>query len=374
MRVAMVGPGPEEHGGIALSASTLLRSTELSAHEIRYFPSMGWGPPLRQIRKSLWGPFGLMLALAGGYRPELVHIHLSSGFSVLRKQNFVRIARSLGVPYVLHVHGPNMEATWYGSPLHRRVLTDIFGGAALVILLGHRREQIVRKWMRGDVYTAVLYNPAVTRELASVDRPYDRSPATVLFMGIIGGRKGAWDLLQAARNVVAAEPGTRFVFAGNGEVDRLKEEIRVRGLSGNVEAPGWVSGTDRLRAFADADVFCLPSYAEALPLSVAEAMASGLPVVSTDVADIPEQVREGVTGFLVRPGDPELLADRLLHLVRDPAERQRMGQAGRRRAIESFDLDVVARRCVSLWTEAVENHRARSSRKSRILPRFRSEG
>ncbi|MGH2726269.1 MAG: glycosyltransferase, partial [Actinomycetota bacterium] len=77
------------------------------------------------------------------------------------------------------------------------------------------------------------------------------------------------------------------------------------------------------------DVFCLPSWFEAMPLSILEAMASGLPVVATDVGDVRRIVEHGVTGLVVPAKRPELLADALGQLLTDPGKRRAMGAAGR---------------------------------------------
>jgi glycosyltransferase involved in cell wall biosynthesis len=91
--------------------------------------------------------------------------------------------------------------------------------------------------------------------------------------------------------------------------------------------------------YRSADIFCLPSWWEAMPLSVLEAMASGLPVVATTVGDVPTMVRPGVTGFLVEPRNLEAIAASLRTLLDDPDLRRRMGSAGREEAERNFGAD-----------------------------------
>jgi glycosyltransferase involved in cell wall biosynthesis len=101
---------------------------------------------------------------------------------------------------------------------------------------------------------------------------------------------------------------------------------------------------DVARLLAAADVFALPSHFEGLPMSVVEAMLTGLPVVATDVRGPREQVVEGVTGLLVPPGEDEPLAEALRRLSADAALRARMGEAGRARALERYtEAEVLAR-------------------------------
>ncbi len=104
-------------------------------------------------------------------------------------------------------------------------------------------------------------------------------------------------------------------------------------------------------AYAEADVFCLPSWWEAMPLSVLEAMASGLPVVATEVGDVPRLVEDGRTGFVVPSRDPQSLANALAKLLSDPALARSMGAAGRARADERFSSTVTVRNVAQLYSE-----------------------
>ena len=98
-------------------------------------------------------------------------------------------------------------------------------------------------------------------------------------------------------------------------------------------------------------MLCLPSWYEAMPLSVLEAMASGLPVVATDVGDVSRLVVDGVTGLLVPPHRPDLLAAALSRLALDPGLRTQMGAAGRERVTTQFSGEAVVDRLDGLYAE-----------------------
>lgn len=360
----MIGPGLDVPGGMTAVHRTWLEARAMQGVDVDYFETMGhWS-----ARKGVAGQVDrlarngacqarFLQALAAGYRPDLWHIHIADRRSFYRKLLYFEQARLTGAPVVVHIHGAVFEEFYDQSPLNARAVRLMFERAALVLVLHQRIADKARAWTGGRAKVEILYNPVV---VSHFDPPRPRPegrPATVLMMGEIGQRKGAFDLVAAMPAVLAACPGTRFRFGGNGEIDRLKAELAAVGATEAATVLGWVAGDDKLREFRDADVYCLPSYNENLPVSVLEAMAARLPVVSTDIAGTPEEVREGETGFLIRPGDRAALADRLIRLLQSPELRRQMGESGRRRVDACFENEVVVARLRRLWEQAIpSNH------------------
>jgi len=103
--------------------------------------------------------------------------------------------------------------------------------------------------------------------------------------------------------------------------------------------------------YRQADIFCLPSWSEGMPLSVLEAMATGLPVVASDVGDIARAVEDRVTGRIIRAQDIDGLTDSLEPLLLDAGLRRRLGDAGRRRVEERFNLAQTCARLDALYGE-----------------------
>jgi glycosyltransferase involved in cell wall biosynthesis len=143
--------------------------------------------------------------------------------------------------------------------------------------------------------------------------------------------------------VLAAFPACKLVIVGDGEQGaRVAAAVRARGLTSHVELAGSLPRPSAMARLAEADVFCLPSIYEGLPLAILEAMAAGLPVVATAVSGNPEAVEDGTTGVLVRPESADALAETLIALLADPERRRRMGEAARARVAERFSIDLVA--------------------------------
>jgi glycosyltransferase involved in cell wall biosynthesis len=158
------------------------------------------------------------------------------------------------------------------------------------------------------------------------------------------------DFVEVAGRVLADEPRATFVLAGDGEL-RGAVEARIAAIPGGrqrILLLGWRRDTERI--LADLDVALLTSRWEGLPRVLPEAMAAGRPVVATAVDGSPEAVEEGVSGFLAPAGGTELLAHRVLELLRDPGLRLRMGAEGARRAGE-WDIDAMVRSQEALYDE-----------------------
>jgi len=150
--------------------------------------------------------------------------------------------------------------------------------------------------------------------------------------------KGIVYLVHALAVLRAEFPDLRLEIAGSGpERPALENEVQLLGLADCVTFLGWRA--DIVRAMTRWDVFVLPSLAEGFGITALEAMAAGLPIVATAVDGIPELVEDGRTGWLVPPGDPAALAERLHVLLLDPEQRRAMGAAGRARAQEHFSID-----------------------------------
>ena len=171
-------------------------------------------------------------------------------------------------------------------------------------------------------------------------RPADEA-LHVLFLGRMVVEKGPLQLVEAVALLVQSGVEVRATFAGDGPVRATAEALALElGVADRVEFVGAVVPDEVLDLYQAADVFCLPSYAEGVPVVLMEAMACERPVVTTYITGIPELVTEGVSGHMVTPGRADLVADALRDLT-DLERRRRMGAAGRRVVEQEFDIRTV---------------------------------
>lgn len=336
-QIVMLGTALETQGGISAVVSVYRDTGFLERHRVRYIATHRDGSnaaKLTTMGRAWWTFIGLLLR----GRVGLVHVHTSSRASFWRKLLFFLPSFVAGVPVLLHLHGSEF-AVFHDrecGPLRRWIVRRVFERCAVVLVLSAAWE----RWVRGmcaQPRVEVLFNPV------EIPEPGIASPsgAELLFLGRIGQRKGAFDLIDAVAQIRDRVPGLHLCLGGDGDLDGARRRIAERGLEASVSIPGWVRGPAKQDLLRQAAVFVLPSYHEGLPMGLLEAMAAGVAVVSTPVGGIPEAVDDGVEGYLVKPGDVEMLGQRLQTLLQDPALRRRMGAAARVRAQRDFSVDAV---------------------------------
>lgn len=167
-------------------------------------------------------------------------------------------------------------------------------------------------------------------------------PKDELLVGLISylrSYKGHEYFIDAAARVAARRSGVTFVISGRGpEEERLRTRIAEQGVQTRVRMLGYRE--DLLNVFHSLDLFVIPSVeGDTIPQVLMQALAVGLPVVSTTVGSIPDVVRNGETGYVVPPRDAAALALRIGELLDAPALRRRMGEAGRALVERSYSLD-----------------------------------
>lgn len=242
------------------------------------------------------------------------------------------------------VHGPT---EFYDA--RRFDLATKFAQAPLTIAISHyaRSQVLALGGPADDARVPIVHCGVDTERFSSgaattpvTESRADTRPMHVSFVGRLVPEKGPDRLVRAAAILRDQGVDVRMRLAGDGpqrpSLDRLVDELD---LAGHVELLGAIPHEDVVGLHRWADVFCLPSYAEGVPVVLMEAMGMGLPVVSTAINGIPELVEDGHSGLLVPPSDVDALAAALRTLASDPQRRSEMGAHGRARVVADFDVE-----------------------------------
>ncbi|MBV8147937.1 MAG: glycosyltransferase family 4 protein, partial [Candidatus Eremiobacteraeota bacterium] len=283
--------------------------------------------------------------IARAFAPDVVHAHclIPSG----------QLAVRFGIPAIITAHGSDAyDWAWRRRGL-QRAAADGARRAGTVVAVSDFIRRRVQDLVARDV--EVIYNGADEEVFAPSDKREARealgiSPQrfVIAFAGGPARIKGAFDLIDAIATMDELRPLALF----SGPESMGPEIVRAASRS-SVDARfcGMLNHAELARVFAAADAFCLPSYREGLPLVICEAMLAGRPVVASAVGGIPEIVTNDVHGFLVRAGDPAMLAKRLGDLASNPETAARMGEAAFQFARQNLTWQVNAQRYDALYRQ-----------------------
>jgi glycosyltransferase involved in cell wall biosynthesis len=286
------------------------------------------------------------LASRGGF--DLIHAHLHSASLAAAVA-----ARLSGRPLVLTHHSMN---TW--RPWHHRVLGRLADHQANVVIAVSRNiaDTVARDGVRprvipnGVAVPATAWSPA---EIAATRAELGVPPTAyvVNFVGRFNTDKNPLLFLDVAARVAARCPTAHFLLVGDGPLrDAVEARVRALGLEDRVTLAGF--RTDAVDLHYAADVLALTSDSEGSPLVVLEAMARSRPVVATAVGDVPRQIVEGQTGFIVPTRDTARFAEAVVALA-NPELRAQLGRAARERVQERFSIEHCLAETAAVYREVL---------------------
>lgn len=298
----------------------------------------GWN-----LKRGLFGFFyfteALMLARwMAALRLTHLHVHFATAAA-----NIALILKQISpVGMSMTIHGPD---EFYDVPGQK--LMEKIAAADFFVCIGRfARSQMMKlspadQWSKFEIcplgVDVANYNPEREQR--------EGKPFTILCVGRLTPAKGQHILIEACAALRDWGRDFRLVMVGAGPDEQsLRASVAQLRLEQQVVFTGALNQDEVRARYRDSDVFALPSFAEGIPVVLMEAMASGVPCVTTRITGIPELIRDGIDGLLVTPSDAQELADTLAMLMDDLDLRRELGEAGRVRVGEHYNLsDNVAR-------------------------------
>jgi glycosyltransferase involved in cell wall biosynthesis len=288
-------------------------------------------------------------------RPDIVHAHSSKAGALAR---LARIAHP-ATPVVYTPHG----YAFAGHLAHRaerhlyRGIERVLAPLSSRVVCVCEAEACVARSIGAPDRVRVVYNGI---EPAG-DGPSDPRIAELSLLGPVIGAltllrpgKGLETLIDALPHVLATHENAQLAICGDGpDLKALVAQAQTRGVGHAVHFLG--PSSDPLAVLRAIDVFVHPSWAEAFPYVILEAMSAGRPVVASEVGGIGEALVDGESGMLVPRGDPDALAQALVGLLDDPRRRAQMGALARRRVDSRFTLNAMIDRLVGVYDELMSS-------------------
>lgn len=265
-------------------------------------------------------------------------------------------ARKMGIPFVYHVHSPvSRDSTrWLVNRFNQWIEAWALRRATKIVTV----SDSLKDYMCGLGFdeAKVVAIPNGVPVNATPKAKASRKSVTIGTVALFRPRKGTEVLIEALSNLRRSGLDANVLAIGPFETKSYENELKaLADRLGVSEHITWAGFCDQVEPyFADMDLFVLPSlFGEGLPMVVLEAMANGTPIIASDVEGIPQAIRNGIDGLIVKAGAPIELADQIALLIHDRELREQLGESALDRQRESFSDVSMARRLSDVYAELV---------------------
>ena len=279
---------------------------------------------------------------------ELLHAHFAGMGGAAR-----RLSKMLGVPYTLTAHAFDIYLNPDADEL-RKVMDD---AASVVTISEYNKNYLVDEIGVSNRINVIRcgidldkFDPQ--RKLKTGGR------IRMLTVARLVEKKGIEYLLKAIPKVIKEVLDCELTIVGSGPLnDSLHQLVRDLDVGGCVQFRGDVSDSELMRCYEDTDLIILPCIViesgdrDGIPVAMMEAMAMGLPVISTNVSGIPELVEDGVSGMLVPPKDEKAISEALIKLLNNENLRVQMGKAGRQIILEKYNVEIECHKLMTMFRD-----------------------
>lgn len=356
--ICVVGPLPPPSGGMANQCEQLLRllkaeglRVELVRTNAPYRPT--WVARLPVLRAGVrLLPYLLHLWRAAG-RARVMHILANSGWAWhLFATPAVVIAGLRNTPVIINYRGGNADPFFARAPQH--VLYHLRRAALCVTPSAFLRRVFTAHGLTAEVIPNII---DLSRFVPAAQRPFGDAPRLIVTRNL----EAIYDIptaIHAFAEVRRHFPGARLTVAGSGPQWRdLQALVDQLGLQHSVHFAGRIDNAEIPALYAAADCLLNPSTVDNMPISILEAFASGVPVISTCAGGIPDLVEHGVSGVLVPIGDPAAMAHAALQVLKDPSMAAAL-RAGGLAQVDKYAWPQVRRQWLDAYRRAAQAGRA----------------
>ncbi len=334
MHVLMVGVGPNRVGGM-LTVSENYYNNECFCKEtnLKYVATSTNGSIFKRLLFMLNG-FLLVIFTLFTENIDIVHVHMASKGSVYRKGIIIGIAKLFKCKIIIHIHTGSFK-NWYMKQHDnkQKQIRKILDAADKVLVLGeYWKMQMI------DIVDCAKINILYNGVNVPLENLFNKNAKNVIYMGVMKKEKGIYDLLLAIKLLdKELSPDICVQLCGNDLEGDIEKKIIELELENRVKLLGWISSESKNEVYHDAMICVLPSYFEGLSMTIIEAMAMGIPIITTDISTMPEILGGDIR--TIKAGDIDSLAEYLLELISDNSKLLEMSMIEYKRAYDIFNLD-----------------------------------
>jgi glycosyltransferase involved in cell wall biosynthesis len=368
MRVLMLAPHPHVRGPLPKHTPLLVAALRDMGCTVLVHP---WGQRHEEerfavkIRDRARDVLQVRRATASGHFDVVVVKSAHDPRAVARDIPLALALRAQCSRIVVQFHGTRSSELVDGGHYAFKAGTSMLLSLLDATMVLSSAEQRELSQFRPRPPAFVVKNPfAPSSDRVRTETRSSLSVPQLLFVGRLVREKGIFDLLEALARALE-RAACHLAIVGDGDkASEVRRRIRELGIERHVTLRGYLSGSELLAAYREADLFVLPSWSEGFPTVIAEAMNAALPVVTTRIRGAADHLQEGEHALFVAPRDTHALTESIIRLVTDEGLRSRMGAANRKR-LSIFSPDVVAREYLDVLTHVVEQPPAWLGRRRR---------
>lgn len=371
-KVLVMGMVPPPVGGMATFISDMLNAKFNENIKIQHFDTTKKTSQNRLLFTAILYHFFLILKLILTIvigRPKIIHIHICSFFSFYRSSIDIIMAKLLLRKIIVHIHGGYFDQFYNSSnQLGKYYIKSILNAANVVIVLSEYWEDFFSHVLNKNKITIVKngvnisdYKKIGRKRLGnSQNKSKYCENINLLYIGGVSKNKGIMDLIVAVLKLKNKSLKFNMNLVGpeieDGVLEQIENFCKINKLFEIINIKGTLIGKEKNEVYKDATIFILPSYAEGLPITIIEAMACGLPIISSKVGGIPEVIKENINGFLIDPGDVDMLTERIEFLIKNKNIREDMGKNNLAEAISNYDFKIVVEKLERIYENLLSSN------------------
>jgi glycosyltransferase involved in cell wall biosynthesis len=375
-KILIIAPLPPPYNGQSIASETLVKSKISELYNVRTINIGSEG----RTGKSGQFEFGRMLQIIKytlqlfyelvAYKPDLVYITIAqSTLGFLRDFVFIFLISSFKKKCVIHLHGGNFRNFYENSPRFlKSAIRYSLRRVDKVIVLTESLKAIFNGLVEPKklrvIYNCVQdeYIPSqneIDLKLQKIAKRRKSDVFKVLYLSNLIPSKGYFDVLQASKIIQKKQLPINFLFAGawmdQKEKKNAEKFVNKNSLK-NVKFLGVITGKSKKELLLECDIFTLPTYYynEGLPISILEAMAAGLTIITTNYRGISSVVTEGDNGFFVHAKSPLEIAEKIIQIYENPDLQLSIAENNFKKAIAKFTKEKYEQSFINLFEEVLD--------------------
>ena len=366
--IIYIAPTPPPYMGPSIATQIILGSRFIDEFNVIHIDTADRRPLSRLAKIDItnfylaFKHYFILLRRLAYSRADLVYVPISqTAIGFLRDIPFIILAKLFRKKVVLHLRGGHFREFYDSSNgFVKLLIRKVLNFADRMIVLGNSLKILFEGLIPEEKLSVVPNGLNIGLDKIRQKNP-QKDNLLILFLSNLIETKGFKDVLYSVKKVTRNHTNVKYIFVGSWRNDKDRFEcsdyIKREKIEDYVEFKGSVIGSNKTRLLRDADIFAFPTYypMEGHPWVIVEAMASSLPIITTDQGCIKESVIDGENGFVISKRNPDLIAEKIIYFVENSAARERMGQKSRELYEANFTEEHFVQRMIDVINLTLDN-------------------